>query len=302
MGKSGSHNIDDPDWGPPYSMDIEARPGGQSGKNPGEVRSELYEGREGARNDARSADAMIEALPGLTRAKRDLERAYPRPQSAEVSARKRKQLPAAGEFRRTLAAGQRKVRSKTKRRAQDSMPGTEYKALGSLIGSLESMTSTNERLHRVQGNARHLDPRDRRRVQQIDRAVARYERESDRSHVVYFAARMDHPPTTPSDVPHTWEAGRVLSLDEYTMATHTMHEVDRAAGSEEAVMFELETRRGMYLGRSDSLDDTRHLLPRGIHVEVVDVHYAPFERPGGPPGDRLVIQLREVSPSSDRDD
>lgn len=294
MGKSSSHALDDPDRGP-YAMDVEGGAGGRGGKVADQVRSDLYEAHEALRGDARMGDTAVETLPGLTRAKRDLERAYPRSHVKQVPTNaKRRRLQAEGEFRANLSSRQRKVRAKTKRAAQDAMPNAQHRDLAGMISSDESMGSINGRLHQVHGNARRLTDSERQKVQRIDRAIANYERNSDRGHVVYFGARMDSPPTTPSEIPDSWQPGRTLSLDEYTMSTHTIHEVDRQPGADKSMIFELETTRGMYFGRSDSADDTRHLLPRGMHTEVVSSQYVPFERPGGPPGDRLVIQLREV--------
>lgn len=296
MGKSSSHNLDNPDYGPAYAMEIEARPGGAEGKHADLVLSDLYTGREAARNDARLGDSALEAMTGINRAKRDLERAYPRSQVPEQSSRKQRALASEGEFRSNLSSGQRKARSKAKRVVQDSMPSTERDAVARTISTPEGFMEVNQSLHTVRGNARRLSPKERRHVQRIDRALARYERSSDRNHIVYFAASMDVPPQSPSEVPATWQPGQTISLDQYTAAAHTMHEVDRESGADQSVVFEMETSRGMYLGRSDSLDDTRHLLPRGIHAEVIGAHYAPFERPGQSPGDRLVIQLRELNP------
>ncbi|MFF2027530.1 hypothetical protein [Rhodococcus koreensis] len=38
---------------------------------------------------------------------------------------------------------------------------------------------------------------------------------------------------------------------------------------ERDVVFEIETDRGMYVGRSDTVGDTAHLLPRGMRFEVI---------------------------------
>jgi hypothetical protein len=74
-----------------------------------------------------------------------------------------------------------------------------------------------------------------------------------------------------------------------------MHEVEPPGGGETMPVLEIQTRRGMYLGRSDSLDDTTHLLPRGLRLRVVDIHEAVFERPDGTLGRRPVVQLRDIT-------
>jgi hypothetical protein len=47
----------------------------------------------------------------------------------------------------------------------------------------------------------------------------------------------------------------------------------------------------MYLGRSDSVDDTTHLLPRGMRLRVVGSHLTRYRRPDGTDGRRRIIQL-----------
>jgi hypothetical protein len=53
----------------------------------------------------------------------------------------------------------------------------------------------------------------------------------------------------------------------------------------------------MYLGRSDSVDDTAHLLPRGMRLRVAGSHQGNYQRPDGSTGRRLVIQLTDITPS-----
>ncbi|NMM91783.1 hypothetical protein B2J88_47170 [Rhodococcus sp. SRB_17] len=47
------------------------------------------------------------------------------------------------------------------------------------------------------------------------------------------------------------------------------------------MIFEMETPRGMYLGDSDSVDITSHLLPRGWRWEVISSHEGHYQRPDG---------------------
>ena len=61
-------------------------------------------------------------------------------------------------------------------------------------------------------------------------------------------------------------------------------------------VFEIQTRRGAYLGHSDSQDRTDHLLPRGMEFEVVGTHEATYRAPDATTGRRMVIQLRDVTP------
>ena len=59
------------------------------------------------------------------------------------------------------------------------------------------------------------------------------------------------------------------------------------------MMLEVVTSRGMYLGRSDSLEDTTHVLPRGMQFEVASVDYATYETAADSYGARIVVQPRE---------
>jgi hypothetical protein len=56
-------------------------------------------------------------------------------------------------------------------------------------------------------------------------------------------------------------------------------------------MFEMTTSRGMYFGHSDTVEDTTHVLPRGMSFDVASAGYAVYENAGGY-GTRLVLQLR----------
>jgi len=77
-----------------------------------------------------------------------------------------------------------------------------------------------------------------------------------------------------------------------------MHEVEPPAGvAADGPVLEIQTRRGMYLGRSDSLDDTAHLLPRGLQLQVVGMHEADYQRPDRSAGRRAVIQCLDVTSS-----
>jgi hypothetical protein len=58
-------------------------------------------------------------------------------------------------------------------------------------------------------------------------------------------------------------------------------------------MFEIVTSRGMYLGRSDSVEDTTHLLSRGMQFDVVSAEHVAYATRSGGFNERVVLQLRE---------
>ena len=82
-----------------------------------------------------------------------------------------------------------------------------------------------------------------------------------------------------------------MAFDQFTIARHSM---DETVGhdSHRYLMFELTTSRGMYFGHSDSVEDTAHILPRGLSAQVVSAGLAIYDIDGGH-GTRLVLQLTE---------
>lgn len=133
-------------------------------------------------------------------------------------------------------------------------------------------------------------------VQRLDRLVQSYERSNDRTHTVYVSAELpdNHPSIRKlKEMPETIQPGAYVTFDQFTVARHSVHETP-GHDSARHIMFEVVTNRGMYLGRSDSVEDTRHLLPRGMRFEIVGVGPATYEtRPHGH-GDRIIVQLREI--------
>ena len=139
----------------------------------------------------------------------------------------------------------------------------------------------------------------RAEVQRADRAIQAYERRSNRGHVVYVNVQLPGPLQggDPVGVARSFPLppGTVVEFDRFTGAAHTMHEVEPADGGEGTLVLEVQTRRGMYAGRSDSLDDTTHLLPRGLRLRVAgEAHRATYRRPDGTTGRRPVIQLLDM--------
>lgn len=254
--------------------------------------SESYDNRARERSSARDLDNMVED-GAYTRARKDLERAYPRSTVREVNERKRRTLPIPDAIRLPPSSRQRKARSVSKHRAQSNLPRVQYKAMSGLISDPQTWVGVGSALTEVGGDVQLLDERDRAHVQRIDRAIQTAERENDRGHVVYCAVSLPHdPPDEAKNLPSTLQAGSQIEFDRYTMTTHAIHELEEVVGNRE-VIFEMETTRGMYLGRSDSGDDTAHLLPRGMQWEVVGSHDGRYRRPDGSYGRCRIVQLRD---------
>ena len=91
-------------------------------------------------------------------------------------------------------------------------------------------------------------------------------------------------------VPEILRAKVRVFVDLYRMTQQVKRQAE-----ERVAVFEISTRRGQYVGQSDSLDNTAHLLPRGMRLQVVGTHEATYQAPDGTTGSRMVIQLRDIT-------
>lgn len=264
--------------------------------------------RRSERTGGRDLDDAVEGMSGQTRAAKDSLRAYPRDVTADIEhERKRRKLPEEGQVRKPISARQRDERSAMKNRASESMSKREYEALADLVDVRKSNTwvELNDRLSEVVGDRQHLSEKDQQFVGRIDRTIQRFEKENDRGHVVYVNMR------TPGFINHSnlagfaknqFKPGSTVEFDRYSVGAHTMHEVEPLEDADRTVVFEIQTRRGMYLGGSRRVDDTSHLVPRGPRWEVVGSHTATYERPDGSTRERVVVQLvDDLDPSLNKE-
>ena len=256
-----------------------------------------FEAREATRAGARDLDRAVESMPGLTRQRRDRERAMPRDLTAPAGhPRTVRALPEPDAVRRPLSDRQVRARSAAKRAAQDGMTGTQYDALGRLAADPAHRARLNDALSDAAGDVQELPDADRAAVQRTDRAIGQYEAENTRGHVVY--ANLEMPAAVPAG--HTlrglrehFQPGTVISFDRFTGGAHQLHEIEPPHDPGAVPAFELQTRRGIYLG-TGTRGDTTHLLPRGLRASVVSVHEAAYLRPDGTRGTRPVIQLLDL--------
>lgn len=288
------------------TMDVDGRGPALPTREPVWRRQEDMARRDDSRDYAKDTDRRIERTPGYSRAAKDKDRAQPRPTTAPLGhPRKARQLPGQDQARVPISSRQRKDRSATKNRVEDRMAGTVHQAVHEAISDKGTWDSMNRVLSAAAGNVQHdrIPEETRRRVQRVDRAIQAYERENDRSHVVYTQVQMPayiNASNAMGYVRRNLPEGSVIDLDRYTFATHCMHEFDAGLADrkqrERTVVFELATRRGMYMGSSDSRDDTRHLLPRSMRLRVLGHHEATYTRPDGSTGTRWVVQLQDEEP------
>jgi len=280
---------------PPTRLDPEAGTSITPASKPAGYRSaDTYKDRAQERDSARELDRMVEDAE-FTRARKDLERAFPRATVPEVSERKRRDLPIPDSIRQPPSSRQRKVRSVNKHRAQSRLPAVGYTAVQTLITDPDRWKTVGEALSTARGDAQQLDEKMRSQVQRVDRAIQTAERFNDRGHILYCAVTLPHMvPQEAVNLPSTLQPDSRLDFDRHTMATHALHELDPTVG-ERDVVFEIETDRGMYMGRSDTVDDTAHLLPRGMRFEVVSAGEGRYRRPDGSIGRRMIVQLRDIT-------
>lgn len=256
--------------------------------------------RAETRDGARGLDQAVEAMPGLSRQQRDRERAMPRDVAGEVpDPRMERRLPGAEEVRRPLSSRQAKARSVTKRAVQDRLPQTQHAAVAGLIGQPERWAVVNDALSEAAGDVQDVDEAQRVQIQRVDRAIQAYEQASSRGHVVYCNVRMPamiNSSNLGGYLRNQFTVGTVVDFDRFTGGAHALHQVE--AGRDVAhrtAAFEIQTRRGMYLGRSDRVDDTAHLLPRGLRLAVAGVQHVTYQRPDGSTGRRQVVQLLDIT-------
>lgn len=287
---------------PPSTLDPDRGTGSRRAKKARHVEVNEYDDRDQIRQGYQDMDRRVSADQRYTQAQRDAGRSSPRENNAQLRhPRMERALPQPGEVRRPLSSRQRKDRSITKRAAQDRLSGAQHQAVSSLLTD-SGWRDTGDALSDVVGDAQMLTPAQLRHVQRIDRAIQEYERSNERGHVVY--TNVELPPYINSSnvegyVKNNLPAGRHVTFDRYTAGAHCMHEVEPDQGqARHTVVMEIQTRRGMYLGGSDSVDRTGHLLPRGIRLQVTGSHIATYQRPDGATGERLVLQMIDTPPTT----
>jgi hypothetical protein len=258
--------------------------------------------RSEARAGLRGLDAMVESMPGLNRMQRDRERLAPRGVAGDLGhPRMERQLPDLGQARVPISDRQKKARSKSRREVQAAVPLAQLKAQRGLVERPEIWSEVNDRLSESAGDLQALPEGDQEQLRRVDRSIQAYERSSDRGHVVYANVQMPHyinSSNLDGFVQNNFNAGERVAFDRYTVGTHQLHETAALNGGDGMATFEIQTRRGAYLGQSDKKDNTQHLLPRSMEFEVVGRGRVAYTDPQGRRGSRMVIQLRDVTPDA----
>lgn len=259
--------------------------------------------READRAGARELDEMIEAMPGKTRAGRDRDRAFPRETTAPLGhPLKARKVPDRAEHRDKFSGRQRSERSKVKHQVEDRLSGTQHRELDELLREDPSRWSElNDALSQAAGDVQQLPEKQLRTTQRVDRAIQAYESLNDRSHVIYTNVQMPAdvaPLEVSSYLRQHLEAGTPVTFDRFTLGAHTITEVETSRDGDGTVVFEIATRRGMYLGQSGSGSSTAHLLPRGLKLWVVSTQVTTYTRADGTHAWRDLVTLSDTPPTS----
>lgn len=283
---------------PDAVLDVDRGSGKARSKKAAHVEVNEYDDRDQVRKGYQDMDDRVSADTRYSPSQRDAGRSSPRETNADLRhERMQRTLPAAGETRRPLSSRQRKARSIAKRTAQQKLSKTQYGAMRGLLTD-DGWRTTGDAVSEVAGDAQMLEPEQLRQVQRIDRAIQSYERGNDRGHVVYANVEMPwyiNSSNVVGYVENNLPAGREVTFDRYTAGAHCMHELEPdPKASDRTVVMEIQTRRGMYLGGSDSVDRTGHLLPRGIRLRIAGSHTATYQRPDGSTAERVVLQMTDA--------
>lgn len=253
----------------------------------------------------RELDLLVEQSPGLSRPSKDRERATPRGTAAPLGhPLKARPMRTVDEPRTVMSARQRDARSKTKFQVQDGLSGAQHREMRRLmVDERGRWPQINDALSDSAGDVQQLDETTIRAVQRVDRAIQAYEASNDRSHVLYCNVQMPRYVNAGNVAGYArnhFPSGQEIAFDRYTGSSHCMHELElEEPASERTIVFEMATRRGMYLGRSGRGDDTSHLLPRGLRLWVVGTGQASYLRPDGSTGRRTVVQVTDTPPAEE---
>ena len=280
----------------PRQLDPDRRAGMQRAKFAGVITSESFRERQQTRTDGRDLDENIESSTGYHPAEKRAGRTFPKDYSAPMNPRKYRGLPEPDAIRTPLSGRQQDERTKTRRSTQATLTANQYRTVAGLTSDPDDSQwrALNDELSDVTGDRTQLSERHRKVAGEMDWAIQKYERLNERNHVVY--ARVDLPgfvneTNIAGYIRNQHSSGDIVDFDRYTLGAHTVHEVEGDA--RRSVVYEILTRRGAYLGQSRGVDNTAHLLPRGLRLEVIGTHTARFRRRDGTLGEHVVVSVTD---------
>lgn len=261
--------------------------------------------REAERAGARELDTLVEGMPGRTRAGKDRDRAFPRETTAPLGhPLKARKVPDRSAPRTRFSARQRSERSKVKHQVEDRLSGTQHRELDEMLRTDPSRwAELNDALSEAAGDVQQLPEEQIRSIQRVDRAIQAYEELNDRSHVIYTNVQMPddvEPRAVSGYLRQHLEPGTSVAFDRFTLGAHTITEIETSREGQGTVVFEIATRRGMYLGQSGSGSSTAHLLPRGLKLWVLSSQVTTYTRADGTTTWRDLVTLTDTPPATTR--
>lgn len=245
---------------------------------------------EAVKESMRASTAASDAMRAESR------REVPATRTDSLDPKYAKALPARGKERPMLSSRQKKDLNKSKVTWMENQPPTRMDRARGALNDPRRLEAVNVALRSVVGRKSGLDVATRRHVAALDRSISEFEANNRREHVVYaqLNAPFDHGASREAlqrRLNAMAESKGSFTFDGYIPATHSLGNV---ADSPEVVM-EIRTRSGAYVGTSDSTPDANHIIGRGRTLRVESVQSAPFKRPDGSTGQRLVVQMTDIS-------
>lgn len=262
----------------------------------GQVALSNLDNREGLRD----LDSWVEQNRHATRAQKDAERNFARDTTAPLGhPKKDRRLLEPDAVRTNFSQRQRLQRLHAETGVLDSVSQEQFTAISSMVQDRQSWRDLNGALAETRGNLYEVDDEQKAKIQAVDQVIQEYEKSSDRGHRVYMNVTLPrgiNSSNMEGFLKHYMPEGSGVDFDQFSAGSHNLSEISDNVGPR-TVALEIHTRRGMFIGEPGDSHSNGHLLPRGLHLEVADIHEATYQRDDGTRGRRTLIQL--VDPAAD---
>lgn len=248
------------------------------------------------RANASAGDALLDAVNDLRTA--DSLREVPRARTDNLNPRMARRLPPDNAVRTSLSSRAKKRLSKQKNTWLTKAPKGQRVLLHGLVtdpAGAQRLEFLNRSLAAVHGQRSELPPNTKEVVSRLDRLISAYERDNESLNTIYTKA------TPPPGWTNNQFANRMQELanqngqlhwDRYVLADHSLTQIP--VHNDDELVYEYETSRGAYLGKSDSNPNGMHLVARGNRVDVVGVKTVQVRDNDGNTVTRRVIQIRDA--------
>ncbi|WP_394277274.1 hypothetical protein [Luteococcus sp.] len=252
------------------------------------------------RRGLQGLDRMTESYSSGTREQKDAARIFPRDTTSPLGhPKKDRRLLDPDALRTPMSKRQRLERLHAEKEVSSWHTEQQERAMRAMTGNPQVWNDLNGSLAESKGDIDALSPQQITHIRTIDGMIQDYEGVNDRGHRVYMNLEMPsyiNSSNVESFVKSYMPEGTSVDFDQFTAGSHNLYEISDNT-SPRTVAVEIHTRRGMFIGEPGKSKSNGHLLPRGMHLEVADVHKATFVRPDGSRGERVLIQL--VDPAAE---